>query len=118
MKRRLAAVLPAVAMAALAVPMTSATPAFAAAPCGKTAPDLDGRAWNKTANGANMRSGSSTSCTILGVAYNTQALDYHCFTRDASGQSWTYLRNDATGKYGWVRDDLLSDYGSSFNCNF
>ncbi|HEY9371235.1 SH3 domain-containing protein [Streptomyces sp.] len=119
MKRRLAALVPAVAAVAMAVPMTltTAAPAVADAPCGKTASDIDGRAWNKTANGANMRSGSSTGCGINGVAYSSHSLDYHCFTH-AGSYTWTYLRNDTTGTYGWVRDDLLSDGGSSFNCGF
>ncbi|HEX8306517.1 MAG TPA: hypothetical protein VF612_16705 [Jatrophihabitans sp.] len=46
-----------------------------------------------------------------------QKADYHCFTY-AGSYSWTYLRNNATGKLGWVRDDLLPGYGSSVYCGF
>ncbi|MEV4877426.1 SH3 domain-containing protein [Streptomyces cyaneofuscatus] len=116
MKRRLAAILPAVAMVALAVPMATATPAVAHANCGTGASDKDGGSWGKWANGANQRSGSSTGCTIHGVAYSSHTLDYHCYTVGNDGHTWTYLRNDATNVSGWVRDDLLSNGGSLRFC--
>ncbi|MEV5439509.1 SH3 domain-containing protein [Streptomyces sp. NPDC052682] len=118
MKRGIAALIPAVAAVAMAVPLTLSTPAAAHASCGTTAPDRDSSSWNRTADGANERSGSSTSCTIKGVAYNTHRLDYHCYTWGNDGHSWTYLRNDSTGVTGWVRDDLLSDGGSLVHCGF
>jgi hypothetical protein len=97
MKHRLAAILPAIAMAALAVPMTVATPAAAHANCGTGASHKDGGSWGKWADGANERSGSSTSCGIDGVAYSSQTLDYHRYTIGNDGRSRTYLGNDATG---------------------
>jgi hypothetical protein len=117
-KRRIAMILPAVAAMAVSLPVALSSPAQAHAPCGTSAPDKDGSAWNRTANGANERSGSSTSCAINGIAYNTQRLDYHCYTNGNDGYTWTYLRNDSTGVYGWVRDDLLSDDGSFVYCGF
>jgi hypothetical protein len=82
-------------------------------------PDLDPSAWRATANGANMRVGASTSCAISGVARAGHRLDYHCYTAvNSGGGTWTYLRNDTTGIVGWVRDDLLSDNGSSVYCGF
>jgi hypothetical protein len=117
MKRRLVAIVPALAAVAIAVPLSMASPASAAASCGTTVADKDGGSWNKTANGANERSGSSTGCTIKGIAYNTQSLDYHCWT-SGDGGTWTFVRNDATGVTGWIRDDLLSDNGSSVYCGF
>lgn len=89
------------------------------ASCGTSAPDLDGGAWNATAStAANQRSGSSTSCNILGVAQTSDRLDYHCYTSGNDGYTWTYLRNDRTNVAGWVRDDLLEDYGSVEHCGF
>ncbi|GEJ99440.1 SH3 domain-containing protein [Streptomyces sp. NPDC003388] len=118
MKRRFAVVLPTLVAVAASLPIALATtPASAAASCGTTVADKDGSAWNKTANGANERSGSSTGCAINGVAYSTQRLDYHCYTV-AGDYTWTYVRNDSTGVYGWIRDDLLSDYGSGVYCGF
>ncbi|MEU1850485.1 SH3 domain-containing protein [Streptomyces sp. NPDC019990] len=117
MKRSIAALVPAVAAVAMALPLTMATPAAAHAPCGTTAPDRDNGAWNRTANGANQRSGSSTGCAINGIAYNTHRLDYHCYTQGNDRYTWTYLRNDSTGVSGWVRDDLLSDGGSLVHCS-
>lgn len=118
MKRRFAVVLPTLVAVAASLPIALATtPASASASCGTTVADKDGSAWNKTADGANERSGSSTNCTVKGIAYNTQRLDYHCYTV-AGDYTWTYLRNDSTGVTGWVRDDLLSDYGSGVYCGF
>ncbi|MCM2393336.1 SH3 domain-containing protein [Streptomyces albipurpureus] len=88
---------------------------MASAPCGSGASDKDSTSWQSTAgNGTNQRSGSSTSCIVTGVAYANHNLDYHCYTRVSSTETWTYLRNDATNVYGWIRDDKLSD-GGSFN---
>lgn len=95
----------------------STTPAMASASCGTTVAGEDGSAWSKTADSANEHSGSGTSCAISGIAYNTQRLDHHCCTI-AGSYPWTYLRNDSTGVYGWVRDDLLSDDGSYGYCGF
>lgn len=117
MKRRLAALVPAVAAVALTLPMAAAAPASAYAACGTTVADKDGSSWKKSANGANMRSGSSTSCTIHGIAYSSHTLDYHCWT-SAGSYTWTYVRNDSTGVRGWIRDDLLSDGGSYVYCGF
>ncbi|MEH0841826.1 hypothetical protein V6U81_05440 [Micromonospora sp. CPCC 205711] len=99
-------------------PVITASPAMAHASCGKTVSDKDSRSWPKSANEARERSGSSTSCAINGIAYSTQQLDYHCYTVGNDGYTWTYLRNNSTGVYGWVRDDLLSDYGSGVYCGF
>ncbi|OSP44205.1 hypothetical protein B7767_06180 [Streptomyces sp. 13-12-16] len=118
MMKRLAAFVPVLAAVAVAVPLSLATPAAAHASCGTTVSDKDGSSWGKTANGANERSGSSTGCTIKGVAYNTQSLDYHCYTVGNDDYTWTFVRNDATGVTGWIRDDLLSDGGSYVYCGF
>lgn len=115
-KLKIAALVPALAAVAIAVPLSLSTPAAAHAGCGTTVGDSDGSAWGKTANGANARSGSSTGCAIKGVAYNTQTLDYHCYTAGNDGYTWTFVRNDSTGVTGWIRDDLLSDGGSYVNC--
>jgi Ni/Co efflux regulator RcnB len=116
MKRRLTALVPMAAVVALAAPLALATPAAAHAPCGTTVPDLDPSAWGKTANGVHQRSGSSTGCTSHGLAYSTHTLDYHCWTLGNDGYTWTYVRNDATNVSGWMRDNLLSDNGSTVSC--
>ncbi|MCX4586279.1 SH3 domain-containing protein [Streptomyces sp. NBC_01481] len=68
---------------------------------------------------ANMRSGSSTSCAIKGWADNQDTLDYHCYTRNSSGSTWTYLRNVTDdNKSGWVSESLLPGNGSLVYCGF
>ncbi|WP_238431413.1 SH3 domain-containing protein [Streptomyces cavernae] len=111
------------ALAAVAVPVAlvaTAAPASAAASCGRSGPNLDGTTVRQTAGvSANMRSGSSTNCAVRGWADNRDTLDYYCYTVNASGSTWTYLRNVTDGTYGWVSDDLLpNDLGSTSYCGF
>ena len=81
-------------------------------PCGTRMPDQDRRSYGTLfdGSGVNQRSGPSTGCTILGRGYLSHRVDYHCY---AYGQAvdgydtWTYLRNVTTGRYGWVNDSLL-----------
>ncbi|GGP47244.1 MULTISPECIES: SH3 domain-containing protein [Streptomyces] len=118
MKRRIAALVPAVAAIALAVPLSLPTPAAAHAPCGARGTNQDHNPFVQTANGANVRSGSSTSCTVMGIAYSGDWLNYRCYTRGNDGYTWTYLENASKGTEGWVRDDLLSDGGTTYSCGF
>ncbi|MFI9012065.1 SH3 domain-containing protein [Actinosynnema sp. NPDC053489] len=67
-------------------------------------------------SGARIRTGSSTSCTPVGSLEPSHRLDYYCYTLGNDGYTWTYLRDVTTGKRGWVRDDLLPNYGSSSHC--
>ncbi|MEU3980297.1 SH3 domain-containing protein [Streptomyces sp. NPDC026672] len=91
--------------------------AFAGVECGIGESDKDGSAWNATAGGANMRSGPGVACAILGKASSGHRLDYHCYVfNELEGYIWTYLRDDNTNEYGWVRGDLLSDGGSFVHC--
>lgn len=84
--------------------------------CNDTEKDDDGSSWKATAEEpANMRSGPSTACAINGVLQTSDKADYHCFKSGENG-TWTYLRDDRTGAYGWVKDTLLDDYGSSIPC--
>lgn len=84
--------------------------------CNDTEKDDDGSSWRATAEEpANMRSGPSTACAINGVLQTSDRADYHCYKLGAGG-TWTYLRDDRTGAYGWVRDDLLEDGGSDVYC--
>jgi hypothetical protein len=94
--------------------------ASANAPCGKTVSDIDHSSYvTATASGANIRTGSSTGCTSLGLLLQGQRADYYCYTvNSTSGYTWTYLRDVATGKVGWVRDDSLPGNGSYVYCGF
>jgi hypothetical protein len=115
------AVLGAVAAVAVAAPVMvvgTAGTAAAHAACGQSAPNLDPGAAYYTANAVNVRSGSGTDCALLGISYISQPLDYYCYTLGNDGYTWTYARNTATGVRGWLRDDLLDDYGSSYYCGF
>jgi uncharacterized protein YraI len=106
------ALLAAPAHAAPAKPLASA-----AVECAVSYPDKDGSTWRATGAGGNMRTGPSTACAIVSKASSGHRLDYHCFVyNEFEGFIWTYLRDDSTGKYGWVRYDVLSDGGSLVHC--
>lgn len=112
------AVAGALSVTALGAPAASASDEVGPLACTATAPDKDASAYQYTfGDGVNIRKGRSTNCTVLGIAYSNQLADYHCWSA-YDGYTWTYLRNAATGVTGWVRDDVLSDGGSSVWCGF
>jgi hypothetical protein len=88
--------------------------------CNDTESDKDGSSWRASAEEpANMRSGPSTDCAINGVLQTSDRADYHCWKPgEVNGQyaTFTYLRDDRTGAYGWVWDNLLDDHGSRVRC--
>ncbi|HEX9999295.1 MAG TPA: hypothetical protein VGB74_02480 [Actinoplanes sp.] len=102
----------------LIAPIVTGSPALAHASCGTTVGDKDGSSWPTGADSARLRQGSSTGCESNGISYASNVLDYHCYTWGNDGYSWTYVRNDTTGKQGWSRDDLLPGYGSTVYCGF
>lgn len=53
--------------------------------------------------GARIRTGPSTACTALGLAYPSYTVQLDC-TR----AGWTHLFVYNTGVQGWVRNDLLT----------
>ena len=120
MRRATRGALGAIALGAtvLVAPVVGSSPALAHAACGRTVSDRDGRSWPTGADDARLRQGSSTGCDSNGISYASHRLDYHCYTVGNDGYTWTYLRNDNTGRTGWSRDDLLPDGGSLVYCGF
>lgn len=112
----------ALAVGVLAVPaglvVSTAGTASANAPCGRAAWGTDGTTVRMpTGVSANMRSGSSTSCGIVGWADNRDTLIYYCWTYGENG-TWTYLYNQHDDRFGWVKDSLLPNNGSNQYCGF
>jgi hypothetical protein len=107
-----------VAAGAVAGAVAAPTQASAHWSCGRSAPpDLDTTGGHHTTGAANMRVGSSTRCAESGVSYSSQSLDYHCYALDINGvDTWTYVVNVQMRFGGWIRDDLLNDYGSGVWC--
>jgi len=86
--------------------------------CSDTHSDKDHSTYPKPFDGAtNVRSGPSTTCAVVGVVGTVNKADYHCYVNgDASNENtWTFLRFK-DNHYGFVRDDLLDDYGSAIEC--
>ena len=88
------------------------------APCGTSASDKDSSAWDATGGGANMRTGSSTSCAVAGTADSGHHLDYHSFTFGEYRQTWTYLPDYSRNPYLYrlVRNHLLTDPATLYHC--
>jgi hypothetical protein len=120
-------------LAAATATLAIAVPASAAAPtslgregpgpgsstmisCGLSYPAKDHHPWvNFPSNTVTLRSGPSNSCIQKGQGLHDQSAQYFCYT-PGDGGTWTYLRNTATAEEGWVRDDLLPEYGSNVPC--
>lgn len=86
--------------------------------CGRAAPpDLDTSGGHHTLVVANVRVGSSTRCAVRGTISPSESLDYHCYALDINQvDTWTYVVSVQTRLAGWIRDDLLNDYGSYVWC--
>jgi hypothetical protein len=123
--RKLVAVL-GIAVAGLATSVVglTATDASAGAACGRApASDIDHSAYVTANVNTQIHTGSDINCTAIGLLSAGQRADYYCYTvNQSSGYTWTYLRDVATGKKGWVRDDTLplvnGTHGSYAYCGF
>ncbi|WP_377324310.1 hypothetical protein ACFJIY_05775 [Pimelobacter simplex] len=62
---------------------------------------------NFAANGINIRTGDSVSCTSVGQGQTTHDTLLHCNNYNGS-YNWNHLRDITTGKVGWVRVDNLN----------
>lgn len=103
--------------AAGAMVLPATTPAQAA-----TCPDngwstLDGRV-GQFFNGTdiNIRTGPSTACPSVGAGQPSHVVQLDCWKLGDDGFSWSHLFNATTGWQGWVRDDLLVDFGANTQC--
>lgn len=85
--------------------------------CGDAFADLDHRDYDYTfaTDEVVVLHGPHETCEVIEVAKSGQRTDYHCYVM-AGGDSYTYLRNVATGNQGWVNDEELTDGGSDYHC--
>ncbi|MEV6107013.1 SH3 domain-containing protein [Streptomyces sp. NPDC051940] len=115
---KLAALAAGMIIAPLGLTAGAAGPASASAYCGRSGPILVGGSARMTPGvSANMRSGSSTSCKIVGWADNQDYLVYYCWTSGENG-TWTFLYNQHDDRFGWVKDSLLPGNGADPWCGF
>lgn len=61
------------------------------------------------ANGVNIRTGPSTTCTSLGLGYTSHNITVHCYNL----YGWSHVRDNTTGVSGWVDTDYLKISGVS-----
>ncbi|MFJ4343306.1 hypothetical protein [Streptomyces sp. NPDC088915] len=66
----------------------------------------------------NIRSGphAASGCGVVGTLNPGDQVYYHCYTTTQNEGTWTHLRKDGTSVNGWVKDTLLPDGGSRFEC--
>ncbi len=76
--------------------------------------DENGKYTHAFKAGANIRTGPSTSCKSVGQGQPSQSVTYHCY-KYVGNYKWTHLKDNATGKVGWVREDALV-FPSVFQC--
>jgi hypothetical protein len=82
------------------------------------APHLLGETGHTASNGVSLRSGTSTNCQPPVATINqNDLLRYQCWTQGQDG-TWTYLQDGNTGKWGYIRNDLLTNGGSHVICDF
>ena len=93
--------------------------ALLGAACGfGPAPHLLGETGHTAADEVNLRSGTSNNCQPPIATINpSDLLKYQCWTEGQDG-TWTYLQDGNTGKWGYVRNDLLTNGGSHVKCDF
>ena len=68
-----------------------------------------------TANGVNIRTGPSPSCTSVGQGQKTHNVEIDCYRRGSDGYNWMRIKDTTNSKAGWVRNDYLTNY-SPFPC--
>ncbi|WNV89140.1 SH3 domain-containing protein [Umezawaea sp. Da 62-37] len=115
-----------VAVVATGSLVLGAATAFAAPPgevgvtAQSTCPDND---WSNKDNrtgkfvltAANIRTGPSTTCTSVGQAQTSHSVTLHCWKYGAGG-TWSHVRDNTTGRQGWIKDSLLVNSGAANKC--
>lgn len=104
----------------VAVPLAlglSAAPASAAnpepnQPCGTTERIVDDTdVWqymgSYTSDFANLRTGTSSQCSITGRLDKGEWVQLHCYVVDAIGRYWDYLHTSG-GEYGWALETVVA----------
>ncbi|MEV7194501.1 hypothetical protein AB0N81_22220 [Streptomyces sp. NPDC093510] len=76
--------------------------------------DLDPGGGETVSTQTLRRSGPHSNCGSNPVG--SRAVDYHCYTENESGNTWTYVTVRATGAKGWVWDENLTNGGSIYWC--
>ncbi|MET1071991.1 MAG: SH3 domain-containing protein [Umezawaea sp.] len=98
----------------------AAPPGVAGVTAQATCPDnvwsnQDGRTGKLVLTAANIRTGPSTACTSVGQAQTSHSVTLHCW-KYGQGGTWSHVRDNATGKQGWIKDSLLADGGAYIGC--
>ena len=63
--------------------------------------------------GANIRTGPSTTCTSVGQGQTSHSITLHCY-KAGSGGYWDHVRDNTTGKSGWVSETAMNHYATNY----
>lgn len=63
--------------------------------------------------GANIRTGASTSCTSVGQGQPSHSVTLHCY-KTVGSYNWDRVADLTTGRAGWVREDALSHWATTY----
>ncbi|MFI1869503.1 hypothetical protein [Streptomyces jumonjinensis] len=76
--------------------------------------DIDPGGGNTVSANTLRRSGPHNTCGSNPVG--STGVDYHCYTLNEDGNTWTWVTVRATGAQGWVYDGNLTNGGSTYPC--
>ncbi|MFD7895241.1 hypothetical protein [Streptomyces sp. NPDC059743] len=76
--------------------------------------DIDPGGGNTVSTNTLRRSGPHDTCGSNPVG--SRPVDYHCYTVNEVGNTWTWVTVRASGAQGWVYDGNLDNGGSLYVC--
>jgi hypothetical protein len=74
-----------------------------------------GEIWGGYSN-IHMYDGPMSTCMVVATLNPGQKLYYHCYYLNAAGNEYTHLRIAGTSIEGWVGNDFLNNFGSTYQC--
>src|SRR5215470_3400861 len=94
----LAGVIAALGLAVVSTPAAAAT-VTPAINCIQNPSTNGGNTGHFTAQGVNIRTGPSTTCTVVGSGFENHSVTARC-GKPVGSQFWVYLKDHTTGKIG------------------
>jgi len=110
----LAGVIATLGLAVVSTPAAAAT-VTPAINCIQNPGTNGGNTGHFTGQGVNIRTGPSTTCTVVGSGFESNAVTARC-GKPVGSQFWVYLKDRTTGKIGWSEYPLITWDGGLPQC--
>ena len=110
----LATVIATFGLAVVSTPAAAAT-VTPAIDCTQNPGTNGGNTGHFTGQGVNIRTGPSTTCTSVGLGYESHSVTARC-GKPVGSEFWVYLKDHTTGKIGWSRYPLITWDGLLPHC--